>query len=60
MEKGIVDDIDYLYGVHLRPIQEIGNGYASPAIIHGAAKIISGTITDRGTWCKTASWHQRD
>lgn len=44
VEKGIVDDIDYLYGVHLRPIQEIGNGYASPAIMHGAAKMIKGTI----------------
>ncbi|MEK5069872.1 M20 peptidase aminoacylase family protein [Sporosarcina sp. FSL K6-1508] len=44
VEKGIVDDIDYLYGVHLRPIQEIGHGYASPAIMHGAAKMIKGTI----------------
>ena len=44
VEKGIVDDIDYLYGVHLRPIQEVGHGYASPAIMHGAAKMIKGTI----------------
>jgi len=44
VEKGIVDDIDYLFGVHLRPIQEIGHGYASPAIMHGAAKMIKGTI----------------
>ncbi|WP_438298222.1 M20 peptidase aminoacylase family protein [Sporosarcina sp. FA15] len=44
VEKGIVDDIDYLYGVHLRPIQEIGHGYASPTIMHGAAKMIKGTI----------------
>lgn len=44
IEKGLVDDIDYLYGVHLRPIQEIRNGFASPAILHGAAKLISGKI----------------
>lgn len=44
IEKGLVDDIDYLYGVHLRPIQELQNGYASPAIIHGAAKLVSGKI----------------
>ncbi|WP_144509636.1 M20 peptidase aminoacylase family protein [Bacillus sp. FJAT-22090] len=44
IEKGLVDDIDYLYGVHLRPIQEVGNGFASPAILHGAAKLISGKI----------------
>lgn len=44
IEKGLVDDIDFLYGVHLRPIQEIPNGYAAPAILHGAAKLISGKI----------------
>ena len=44
IDKGLVDDIDYLYGVHLRPIQEIRNGYAAPAILHGAAKLISGKI----------------
>ncbi|PUB10095.1 M20 peptidase aminoacylase family protein [Paenisporosarcina sp. OV554] len=45
LDKGIVDDFDYLYGVHLRPIQEIGHGYSSPAIMHGAAKMINGSIT---------------
>lgn len=44
VEKGIVDDIDYLYGVHLRPIQEIGHGYSAPAIMHGSAKMIKGSI----------------
>lgn len=44
IEKGLVDDLDYLFGVHLRPIQELRNGYASPAILHGAGKIISGKI----------------
>ncbi|MFJ5769086.1 M20 peptidase aminoacylase family protein [Psychrobacillus sp. NPDC093180] len=44
IDKGLVDEIDYLYGVHLRPIQEIRNGYAAPAILHGAAKLISGKI----------------
>ncbi|QFF98141.1 amidohydrolase [Psychrobacillus glaciei] len=44
VEKGLVDDMDYLYGVHLRPIQELRNGYCSPAIIHGAGKLVSGKI----------------
>lgn len=44
ISKGIIDDIDYLYGVHLRPIQEIGNGTAAPAIHHGASVILQGTI----------------
>ncbi|MFS0575642.1 M20 peptidase aminoacylase family protein [Sporosarcina sp. 179-K 3D1 HS] len=44
VNKGIVDDLDYLYGLHLRPIQEIRHGYAAPAILHGAAKMIKGKI----------------
>lgn len=44
VEKGIVDDIDYLYGVHVRPIQELEDGTFAPAILHGAAKLITGTI----------------
>ena len=44
IEKGLVDDIDYLYGVHLRPSQEVEDGYATPAIMHGSAKMIGGKI----------------
>ncbi|WP_243292049.1 M20 peptidase aminoacylase family protein [Bacillus sp. FJAT-47783] len=44
LEKGVIDDIDFLYGVHLRPIQELQDGQATPAIYHGAAKFISGEI----------------
>jgi amidohydrolase len=36
VEKGVVDEIDYLYGIHLRPIQETANGFAAPSILHGA------------------------
>lgn len=44
IELGIIDDIDYLYGVHLRPIQELPHGKAAPALIHGAAQFIAGEI----------------
>ncbi|MFG6117909.1 M20 peptidase aminoacylase family protein [Thalassobacillus sp. B23F22_16] len=44
IEKGVLDDVDYLYGVHLRPIQEIRDGEASPAICHGAARFLTGEI----------------
>lgn len=44
IDKGLVDDIDFLYGVHLRPIQEIGNGFSAPAIMHGATKMLKGSI----------------
>ncbi|MFD1706870.1 M20 peptidase aminoacylase family protein [Siminovitchia sediminis] len=40
VEKGAVDDVDYLFGIHLRPVQEASDGYATPAIIHGAAASI--------------------
>ncbi|MGE5704530.1 MAG: amidohydrolase, partial [Clostridia bacterium] len=42
--KGVVDDIDYLFGVHLRPIQEMRAGCAGPAIYNGAAISINGEI----------------
>ncbi|MBL4954720.1 M20 peptidase aminoacylase family protein [Neobacillus sp. OS1-32] len=44
VEKGVIDDLDFLYGVHLRPIQELQAGEAAPAILHGAAKFIAGEI----------------
>ncbi|MEH7334623.1 M20 peptidase aminoacylase family protein [Neobacillus drentensis] len=44
IEKKVVDDLDYLYGVHLRPIHELLKGTASPGILHGAAETISARI----------------
>lgn len=44
VEKGVIDDIEYLYGVHLRPIQEMEHGFAGPAIYNGAAMFIEGEI----------------
>ncbi|MEY9970494.1 amidohydrolase [Lysinibacillus sp. RC46] len=44
IEKGIVEDVEYLYGIHLRPIQEIPFGVASPVIIHGAGQMIDGQV----------------
>lgn len=45
VKKGVVDDIDFLYGVHLRPIQEMAGGTAGPAIYNGAAMFLYGEIT---------------
>jgi amidohydrolase len=44
VDKKVIDDIDYLYGVHLRPDLEVENGKAAPAIVHGAGKFIAGKI----------------
>ncbi|WJY26081.1 MULTISPECIES: M20 peptidase aminoacylase family protein [Sporosarcina] len=40
VEKGAIEDVDFYYGIHLRPFQETDNGKAAPAIVHGA----NGTI----------------
>ncbi|WP_408011456.1 M20 peptidase aminoacylase family protein [Pseudalkalibacillus sp. A8] len=39
VEKEVVDDVDYLFGIHLRPEQETKMGRATPVIVHGAAKM---------------------
>lgn len=44
IEKGAVDDVDVLFGVHLRPVQELSFGQATPAILHGSAQFIEGAI----------------
>lgn len=45
VENGAVDDVDYLYGVHLRPIEETAMGSATPVIVHGATQIIQVQVT---------------
>ncbi|MBS4206917.1 M20 peptidase aminoacylase family protein [Bacillus sp. FJAT-50079] len=40
IDHGVVDELDYLFGIHLRPKEETPNGYATPAIIHGATYAI--------------------
>lgn len=44
VEKGVVDDADYLFGIHLRPKQEMEMGRATPVIVHGATRSIHAAI----------------
>ncbi|WP_338751710.1 M20 peptidase aminoacylase family protein [Bacillus sp. FJAT-52991] len=44
VEKGVVDDVDYLFGIHLRPIEELPFGKISPSIHHGAVTFLQGKI----------------
>ncbi|WP_284139631.1 M20 peptidase aminoacylase family protein [Virgibacillus sp. LDC-1] len=44
VEKNVVDDVTYLFGVHVRPVQETKLGHATPVIVHGATKMYQGTI----------------
>lgn len=45
VEKGAVDDADYLFGIHLRPIEELPFGKITPAIHHGAVAFLTGKIS---------------
>ncbi|MBM7610653.1 amidohydrolase [Lysinibacillus composti] len=44
VKHGVVDDVSYLFGVHLRPIEELPFGKVTPAIHHGAALFLQGSI----------------
>ncbi|MGM9924519.1 MAG: M20 peptidase aminoacylase family protein [Bacillus sp. (in: firmicutes)] len=56
IEKHMLDDVDYLYGVHLRPNEEVKDRQAAPAIVHGAAQFLKGEII--GTAAHGARPHQ--
>ncbi len=45
VQQGAVDDVSYLFGLHLRPIQELRKGQMAAAIHNGAASPLRGTIT---------------
>jgi amidohydrolase len=55
IRKGVTDDIDFMLGIHLRPIQELPLGKASAAIYHGAAAQLRGEI--RGVQAHAARPH---
>ncbi|MEK4094036.1 MULTISPECIES: amidohydrolase [unclassified Viridibacillus] len=55
-ERGAVEDVTHLFGVHLRPIEELKIGQVSPAIHHGAAVFLEGSI--HGTDAHGARPHQ--
>ncbi|PLR87193.1 M20 peptidase aminoacylase family protein [Bacillus sp. V33-4] len=44
IDKGVIDDIDYMLGIHVRPLQEMHYGQASPAIYHGSTTLLKGRI----------------
>jgi len=44
IEKHVIEDVDYLFGVHLRPVEETKMGRATPVIVHGATKMYTAEI----------------
>ncbi|WP_066072409.1 amidohydrolase [Neobacillus soli] len=44
VEQGVVDPLTFLFGIHVRPVFELLDGAYAPALYHGAAKLLTGTI----------------
>lgn len=44
IERGVMKGVQQLYGIHLRPIEELPLGKVTPAIHHGAAAFLQGKI----------------
>lgn len=47
IEAGVLDKVDILIGIHLRPGQEAKSGQATPALYHGSSYIMEATIAGR-------------
>ncbi|AXH99604.1 amidohydrolase [Sporosarcina sp. PTS2304] len=45
LKTGIMDDIDYLFGVHVRAADELDDGYSAASLRHSAAKMVAGSIS---------------
>ncbi|MCY0896522.1 MAG: M20 peptidase aminoacylase family protein [Alicyclobacillaceae bacterium] len=54
-ERGAVEDVVYLFGVHVRPLEELDVGRMSAAILNGAAIQLEGQV--RGTAAHGARPH---
>jgi amidohydrolase len=44
IDRGALDEVTHLFGVHLRPIEELPFGKVAPAIHHGASLFVDGKI----------------
>lgn len=44
IKEGVIDDLDYLYGVHLRPYDEISFPKCASGIQHGSCVFVRGAI----------------
>jgi amidohydrolase len=47
IKSGATNDVDYMMGIHLRPIQEVGLGQAIAALKHGATSHIEAIVTGK-------------
>lgn len=56
VKQNVLEDVTHLFGVHLRPIEELPLGKITPAIHHGAAVFMKGII--KGSDAHGARPHQ--
>lgn len=56
IERGALENVTHLFGVHLRPVEELPLGKVSPSIHHGAGVFLEGKII--GTDAHGARPHQ--
>ncbi|SDD05196.1 amidohydrolase [Paenibacillus sp. UNCCL117] len=47
IEAGCLEQVDYLLGIHLRPVKELAYGQVSSAIYHGACAVLKGSVAGR-------------
>ena len=47
IEAGLAADLDYMFGIHLRPIQEAKAGEATAALWHGASYQLEAAVSGR-------------
>lgn len=45
IDHHVMEDVTYLFGIHLRPQEELPLGKITPAIHHGSAVFLNGSIT---------------
>nr|WP_026023015.1 amidohydrolase [Paenisporosarcina sp. TG20] len=44
IERGALEGVTHLFGVHLRPVEELAHGQVAPSIYHGAGIFLEGKI----------------
>ena len=47
IEAGVIDDVDVMLGIHLRPHHEAKFGQATPALYHGASYVVEAVVEGR-------------
>ena len=56
LNSGLLNDIEEMIGIHLRPIQEAGMGQATPALCHGASYVVKAKVKGLASHGALAIW----